>query len=123
MPQSLNPNIILVQETMCTGENARSTLESWLKNWSFSSIDAEGQTRVLIMRWSTTCKALLSSSFCNAISVKLMVKNVGFSFSVVNIYDPYIDRVPYWEDLANAGALNDPLNLVGGDLNFTLSHR
>jgi hypothetical protein len=66
---------------------------------------------------------LSSSSYHSALSVKLIVKDVGLSFSILNIYGSYDDRIPFWEELANAGAFNDPLTLVGGDLNFTLSHR
>jgi exonuclease III len=42
MISSLNPDIILIQETMCSSEKSRETFESWLKNWSFYAVDAEG---------------------------------------------------------------------------------
>jgi hypothetical protein len=58
-----------------------------------------------------------------AISIKLEVKDVGFSFSVLNVYGPYANKIPFWKDLANVGALSGPLTLVGGDLNFTLSFK
>jgi hypothetical protein len=39
------------------------------------------------------------------------------------VYGTYADSVPYWEELVIAMAFDDPLMLVGGDLNFTLSYR
>jgi hypothetical protein len=50
-------------------------------------------------------------------------KDNDFFFSVLNIYGPYTDRIPFWEDLKDAGAFNEPFTVVGGDLNFTLSSR
>ena len=31
------------------------------------------------------------------------------------------NKPPFLEDLSSAGILNDPLSVIGGDLNFTLS--
>jgi exonuclease III len=37
---SLKPDIIMLQEKMCTGENVRDIVEPWLRNWSFNVVDA-----------------------------------------------------------------------------------
>jgi hypothetical protein len=95
----------------------------WLKDWSFISLDAEGMLGGLITGWSLDFMALTSSTFKTSISVKLKHKNLDFSFSVINIYGPYSDRVSFWEELKLAGVFSDPLLIVGGDLNFTLSLR
>jgi exonuclease III len=42
---SLEPDIIMLQETMCTGEKSMKVVSSWLRNWSFSSVDVEGMSR------------------------------------------------------------------------------
>jgi len=55
------------------------------------------------------------------LSVKLKHKDYDFVFSMINIYGPYTDRVLFWEDLKSAGVFSDPLLMIGGDLNFTLS--
>jgi hypothetical protein len=55
--------------------------------------------------------------------VNLKHKDVDYAFSVINIYDPYSDRIPFWENLKNEGLFNDPLTVIDGDLNFTLSLR
>jgi hypothetical protein len=66
---------------------------------------------------------LSSSSFQSFTSFKFVVKDVGFSFSVLNIYGPYAERIPYWDYFPNVISLNDHVTLVGGDLNFILSYR
>jgi hypothetical protein len=66
----------------------------------------------------------LSSSFDRStIMVSLRHKDCDFSFSSINIYGPYSDRVPFWETLVVTNVFKDPLTIVGGDLNFTLSLR
>jgi hypothetical protein len=64
---------------------------------------------------------MVIKSYQNSISVKLMDKDAKFSFSMVHIYGPYVDRVPFWEDLSLLGSFSGPFMVVGGDLNFTLS--
>jgi exonuclease III len=117
---SLKPDVILIQEMMCSGEKAKEMFVPWIKNWSFCSINIKGHLGVLIIGWSSDCKALSSWSI---ISIKLNIKYINFSFTLVNVYGPYADRIPYWEDLKTAGAFNDPLIVVGGDMNFSLSLR
>jgi hypothetical protein len=121
--QSLNLDIIMLQETMCYGAKARNTLEAWLKNWDFCALDTDGMSGGLIMGWGSALKSPLLILLSFTISINLMIKDFGFYFSVLNVYGPYADRIPFWEDLASAGEFIDPLLVVGNDLNFTLSHR
>jgi exonuclease III len=120
---SLKPDILFLQETMCSGEDAIKIVSQWLKNWSFSAVDAEGLSGGLLSGWSSDFKALSSSSALSSISVKLKHKDYDFSFTAINIYGPYSDRVQFWENLKSAGVFSDPLTVIGGDLNFTLSLR
>jgi hypothetical protein len=121
--QSLNPYIILLQKTMCSGTKDRSTLEARLKNWDFYSLDLDGMSGGLIMGWGLACKVLSSYSFPSTISIKLMIKEFGFYFSVLNVYGPYANTFSFWENFTSVGAFTNPLFVLGDDLNFTLSHR
>jgi exonuclease III len=78
--QNINSNVFLIQEMKCYGIKARSILELWLKNWSFCSIDVEGQTGGILSRWSPVCKDLSSKMFFSTILIKLLVKDFGFPF-------------------------------------------
>jgi hypothetical protein len=68
-------------------------------------------------------KAISSSSCRSSISVTLRHKDNLFAFTVVNIYGPYAERPPFSEELFGAGVFNNPMIVIGGDLNFTLSLR
>jgi len=48
---------------------------------------------------------------------------LDFAFSVINIYGLYSNIIPFWEDLRAAGIFSDPLSVIEGDLNLTLSLR
>jgi len=49
---SLNPDIIMIQETMCLDDKARENFSPWLRNWSFNTIDASGLSGGLLTEWS-----------------------------------------------------------------------
>jgi hypothetical protein len=77
----------------------------------------------LISGWSQDFQALSSFSVRSSISVKLKHKNSDLAFFIVNIYGLYSDRAPFWEELSFASVFSDPLLVVGGNLDFTLSLR
>jgi hypothetical protein len=71
IPQKNSPkpkaDIILIQETMCSGEKAREIFSPWLRNWSFNTIDASGLSGGLLTGWSPNFQdfVLLCSSLYN----------------------------------------------------------
>jgi hypothetical protein len=86
-------------------------------------LHVEGQFVELLTDWIPSCKDISSSYYTLVISFKLKFKNLAKPLAIINIYKPYVDRIPFWDNLANSGAFNDPLTLVGGDFNFTLNLR
>jgi hypothetical protein len=50
----------------------------------------------------------------------LEVKELDIVTIILNIYDPYVERIPFWESLVEVGALIDPHILISGDLNITI---
>ena len=44
----------------------------------------------------------------------------GTCISVINVYGPYMNRVPLWDSLLQDNLLGGDSVVVGGDLNFTL---
>jgi hypothetical protein len=114
-------DIILLQETMVEGLKAKALVEPWLKNWSFYTLDAVGQSRGLLTGWSPVVKSLSVSLFNSAISIQLEVKDLGLRIFELNIYEPYVDCIPFWENLSKSKALDDPFTLIDGDLILTLS--
>jgi len=43
------------------------------------------------------------------------------SFEIINIYDPYVDKCPFWEGLSESWLIQAQNVIIGEDLNFTLS--
>jgi len=91
----LNPDVLLLHETMCKGEVAIKVISPWLKDWAFSAVDTDGHSGGLFTGWSPTFKALSSSSSISSISLNLKHKDVDYTFFVINIYGPYIDSIPF----------------------------
>ena len=41
-------------------------------------------------------------------------------FCVINIYGPYLNRIPLWDTIFNNSLLRGDMMIIGGDLNFSL---
>jgi hypothetical protein len=80
MIKSFKPDIILLQEIMCSSKKSRETLELWFKKWSFCVVDTKGMSRGLITGWSPNFKASSSSYFRSSIYFKLRHKDNDFFF-------------------------------------------
>ena len=118
---SLNPDIILLQETMC---DHISTLRLFAKikpGWEYCALDAHGLSGGILSAWNPRlirCKAyhsfagiLLSASF----------KGLDSVFSIVNCYGPYANKTSFWDSVVSGGIFNFPNLILAGDLNFTIS--
>ena len=92
---SLNPDIILLQETMCDHFISLCLFAFMKPSWEFCAIDALGLFGGILSAWNprlVRCKAyhsfvgiLLSASF----------KGLDSVFSIVNCYGPYANRTTY----------------------------
>lgn len=51
--------------------------------------------------------------------MKILVEDLGRSFTVLNIYGPTHDRPQLWNELLAKLFLKDPSLILGGDLNFS----
>jgi hypothetical protein len=49
----LDPQIILLQETMDPQDMVKEALESWLPGWVFEAVDVVGRSRGLAIGWMT----------------------------------------------------------------------
>jgi hypothetical protein len=52
--------------------------------------------------------------------VEVLIVDLGQNFTILNIYGPYQDRVPYWESLVPRYFFLRDNVIIGGDLNFSL---
>jgi hypothetical protein len=45
---------------------------------------------------------------------------MGRCFTVLNVYGPTQDRIPFWENLLSKSFMKNEDLILGGDLNFSL---
>jgi hypothetical protein len=52
--------------------------------------------------------------------IDIFVEGLGKEFKILNVYGPYLDRLPFWETLLKLKLLKAKNLILGGDLNFSL---
>lgn len=52
--------------------------------------------------------------------IELFSQELGRDMMAVNLYGPYNDRVPFWENLLGKCSTKKEDLVLGGDLNFTV---
>ena len=118
---SLNPDNILLQETMCDHLTALRLFAFMKPGWEFCAIDALGLSRGILSAWNprlVRCKAYLSFA---SILLYARFKSLDSVFSIVNCYGPYANRISFWDKVVDGGIFNYPNLILAGDLNFTTS--
>lgn len=80
---------------MSVGGKIIVVLNSWPKDWSFASLDANGQLHGLVMGWSSMSISL--SYFVNQSSIYVSLNHNGSTiiFNLLNIYNPYARKDEY----------------------------
>ena len=117
----LNPDMILIQETMCNFSQALFLFSKLKPRWVFYALDSSGLFGGLLSCWNPLlvwCKAY--SSFVG-ILLKVGIKGISNVFSIINCYDPYSHHIDFWNNVLTSGLFYFPDILLAGDLKFTLS--
>ena len=65
-------------------------------------------------------KALNIWGLDSVLGMNLQGLDQGGPVYVFNIYGPYLNRIPFWENLFNLEMFGGDLVIIGGDLNFSL---
>ena len=116
-----HPDVILLQETLGLGDIIKERLESWLTGWYFVTLDVRGRSGGLDVGWKLCAAKLINSwGMDSVLGAELLSVDLGTSITVINVYGPYVNHVPFWEYLLQEPLLGGDSVVVGGDLNFTL---
>lgn len=102
-------------------EHVKKVLESWLSSWAFEAVDVAGKSGGLAIGWLTKqirCENIWGIQ--SGIGASVYSRETDRTFTVLNIYGPYQDRLPFWERLFNKSWWNNPELIVGRDLNFII---
>jgi exonuclease III len=119
--QTISPEVLFLQETKVVGSRAQEVLSRWLKDWSFATSDSIGLVGGLLTVWSP--KLSLSDVACLPSYIKTTLKDsvTGVDYTLINTYDPFVEKKNFWEPFFAKEVMNSQNLIVGGDLNFTLS--
>jgi len=118
-----HPDVILLQETLGEGDIIKEHLESWFTGWSFVTLDVRGRSGGLAVGWRTSALKVISAwGMESVLGVEVMSVELGISLLVINIYGPYLNRIPFWDSLFHNPMLDGESVVIGGDLNFSLGH-
>ena len=86
----LDPQIILLQETMGLSNKVKEALESWLPRWVFEAVDAVGKSRGLAIGWVANqirCENIWG--FHSGMGIDVYSRETNRVYFVINIYGPY----------------------------------
>ena len=106
---------------MGLSDKVKESLESWLPGWVFEKVDAVGKSGGLAIGWLANqirCENIWG--FQSGMGIDVYSRETKRVYTVINIYGPYQDRLPFWDRLFSKTWWNNPDLIVGGGLNFTL---
>ena len=73
-----------------------------------------------ISRNTRSVKVLNVWGMDSVLGITLKALDLVDSFDVINIYGPYLNRIPFWDTIFNHSLLRGEKLIIGGDLNFSL---
>jgi hypothetical protein len=82
---------------------------------------ARGRSGGIITGWNERVLSVSNTWSCE-LGMVTMLHSIELSrdITVMNIYDPYLDRQPYLERIFGMDFLRQGFVIVSGDLNFTI---
>eukprot|EP00253_Pinus_taeda_P003262 PITA_03262 len=117
------PDIILLQETLCPADTLIQSFKSWLPSWTFHAIDATGRSgRLAIGIHNKTIRIRNIWGGRGFIGLDTYVLSMEMDLRVINVYGPCSSRDPFWNALLDSDLLKEDNIILGGDLNFTLGY-
>ena len=112
---------MLLQETLEAGVEVKAKLESWFGGWCFESLDVRGRLGGLAIGWNTrSVKVLNVWGMESVMGITLRALKLVDTFDVINIYGPYLNRIPFWDKISSNSLLRGDMMIIRGDLNFSL---
>ena len=116
-----HPDVLLLQETLGEVDAIKRKLEGMLLGWVFECLDVRGRSGGLATRWNPkTVKLGNVWGMELVLGCTLTSTDIGEEITLLNIYGPYQDRIPFWEALFNKDCIKGNSVILGGDLNFSL---
>ena len=116
-----HPDILMLQETMGVGVDIKVRLEIWFRGWIFETLDVKGCSGGLPIGWNARIVSALNVWVMDSIlGLSFKALEMVGNFDVVNIYGPYLNRIPFSEKIFYCSLLRGEYLIIGGYLNFSL---
>ena len=101
----LNPDMILLQETMCNFSQALLLFSKLKPRWEFYALDASGLSGGLLAGWNPLLVHYKAFSSLASIILKASIKGISEVFSIINYYGPYAHHTVFWDKILTGGLL------------------
>ena len=90
--KSLNPDFILLQETMCSKAPALYAFSKLLPSWEFCAVSAHGLSGGLLSAWNPLKDNYKAFHTCVGILLQATIRGMAVHINILNVYGPYRDR-------------------------------
>eukprot|EP00253_Pinus_taeda_P022843 PITA_22843 len=96
-------------------------LNSLLPGWVFIALDSSGHSGGLAIGFKESRVKILNHwGLKNVLGMEVLSPDFPFPLTIVNVYGPCQSRDSFWEELMSKTVMNNPMMILGGDLNFSL---
>jgi exonuclease III len=119
--QKIHPDIVFVQETICTDEKACEIFLKLFPGWEVCATSALGHSGGLCCIWNPKVVLFKSYNTCAGILLEGRIKGINEVVYLLNCYAPCVDRRIFWDRVKDCDILSCKNLIIGGDLNFTLN--
>ena len=118
--ESIEPDLIFLQETLGEQELVKASLEGLLGGQLFETTNARGRFGGSTLGWNTRrIRHSNSWSFPSGLEMDLFSSELNIVLRVINIYGPNVERDSYCTNCSNKYFMNSAL-IVGDDLSFSI---
>ena len=94
MVEIYQPKIMLLQKTLGVGVEVKAKFESWFGGWCFETLDVRGRSGGLAIGWNTRCVKVLNVwGMESVLGISIKSLDLADTFDVINIYDPYLNKI------------------------------
>lgn len=115
-------DIVLLQETIVSGNKVWESLNYILKDWAMFILDSKGLFSGFCSSWNPYKAWFNAYQSSSSIALDGKFQRCSHEVKIINCYGPYSQRTEFWKQILEDGFLS-PYVIIGGDFNLTLSNR
>jgi hypothetical protein len=94
---SVKPDIVFFQETMVDHLRAKHFFLKACPSWNYVAMDSSRLSRGLLLGWNPRVGCLEDFKYELGIFLEGRVSNIPGPVKLLNCYNPYKERAPFWK--------------------------